>query len=961
MPQNNPLFEGLNKNQLDAVKFDTGPCLIIAGAGTGKTTVTTRRIANLISSKKAKPSEILALTFTEKAAAEMEERVDILVPYGYVDTWIMTFHAFGDRILKENFLSANLASNYDVLNEIEASIIIKNVLPNLNLKHLYKSSNPSKYIPDMLSFIGSLQNEAITSPQFSKRIQETIFEDKNEEEKYSELARVYTAYDEEKIKLNKIDFGDQILKAIELLEENPSIANNYRDQFKYILVDEFQDTNIAQNKLLEQLTKNKQNIMVVGDDDQAIYEWRGAAVENILNFKRNFKDTKIIVLNENYRSTTQILDTSYKLIQFNNPLRLEQIEKIPKKLTSGKTGPFPEHIHCENSYTEAFRISQIIKEGIAKGRNYNDYAILFRAKNHAREIITTLQSEKIPFQFPDSSGLYDREEIKLINNFLCSITNTEDSISLFYLATSEIYNIKGSDLIPILSQARRKNRSFFDMLETSLNQNLFVDNRQFSKLLSDIKNYHDLCGKLNTGQIVYKFLTETGYLSNLLKKSDQETEDQIKLENISAYFKKIKEFQSLNPTSKVFEFIENLKLMQETGENPALGGIDPDIDAVNLMTVHSSKGLEFPVVFIVSLTSDRFPTRNRSEAFQIPNNILGREKLEDAHAREERRLFYVAMTRAKEELYLTNSDYYENNSRKKKISPFIVEALGNSATKIINFKQSTIEKLSLFDPDIVSEKLEQKFFRKKFLTLNPHQIDDYLTCPKKFEYLHIFEIPVTANSAVSFGSAIHSAFGYYYQTKKMGITPSLEDVLDKYSKSWSGEGFETREAEDKRKQEGSEIIKKFYLSEDENPTDVEDIEKTFVFEFDGIKIRGRFDLVAKEKGETKIIDFKTSSVDDKESADKRAKEAIQMKIYALAMNKIENVNPKVSLYFVGLNPTGTMTIGDHQFSEKELAKVEEAVLKVSDGLKKENFEAKPGFNECAWCAYKNICPHKIKV
>lgn len=825
----NKLLEGLNKAQLEAVEFDLGPCLIIAGAGTGKTTVTTRRIANLISQKKAKPSEILALTFTEKAAAEMEERVDILVPYGYVDTWIMTFHAFGDRILKENFLVANLSSNYGVLNDIETSIVIKNILPSLKLRHLYRSSNPSKFIPDIMGFVSSLQNEAITGTEFENKIKDLEFEDDAEKERFVELARVYSAYDAQKTNLNKIDFGDQILKTIDLLENNPSILKKYQDQFKYILVDEFQDTNIAQNRLLKLFAGDNQNIMVVGDDDQAIYEWRGAAVENILNFKSVYKNTKTIVLVENYRSTIQILDSAYKLIKFNNPLRLEEIEKISKRLNSSKLGLAPEHIHCENGYTEAARIAQIIKEQVSSGRNYSDFAILFRAKSHAREVITTFSSERIPYQFPDSSGLYDRDEIRLINNFLRAITDCEDSISLFYLATSEIYKIKGSDLIPILSQARRKNRSFFDVLEESVNQNLFTDNKLIEKLLTDVKSYHDHTGNLNTGQIVYKFLTESGYLTNLLKRADNETEAQIKLENISAYFKKIKEFQSLNPSSKILEFVENLKLMQETGENPSLGGVDPDIDAVSLMTVHSSKGLEFPVVFVISLTSDRFPTRNRGQAFEIPGQILTRTKVEDAHIREERRLFYVAMTRAKEQLYLTNADYYENNSRRKKISPFVVEALGTSATKIINFKQSISEKLSLFDTDIVTKKLEQKFFRKKFLTLNPHQIDDYLTCPKKFEYLHIFEIPVTANSAVSFGSAIHSAFGYFYQTRKFGKAPTLEEVVAKYEESWSGEGFETREAEDKRKTEGLDIIKQFYIRESENPTNVEDIEKPFIF------------------------------------------------------------------------------------------------------------------------------------
>ena len=951
----NKLLAGLNKKQLESVKFDTGPVLIIAGAGTGKTTVITQRIAHLISQKRAKPEEILALTFTEKAAAEMEERVDLLVPYGYVDTWIMTFHAFGDRILRENFIEAGLGTNYEVIGDIESSIIIKSILPELGLKHLYNSSNETKYIPDILNFIHELQNEAISAKQFALQIKKIRFVNKLESEKYFELSEIYEAYSQKKGNKNAIDFGDQILKAIYLLKSHPKVLKSYQQQFKYILVDEFQDTNIAQNILLNLISASKKNIMVVGDDDQAIYAWRGAAVENIIDFRKKYSEAKIIVLNANYRSSTQILDCAHKLIQNNNPNRLEQIEKIDKKLTAQKSGPMPEYIHCDNSFTEASKIVQTIKKQVGRGRKYSDFAVLFRARAHTHEIITTLQSERIPFKFPDSTGLYDRSEIRLINSFLQILTDSEDSISLFYLATSEIYGIDGSLLIPELSYARRKNISLWEALTQYGYNNLLRNNSKIEKLISDVNKYRNEINKLNAGQVIHKFLTETGYLKNLIKISESDAQAAIAIENISSYFNKIKQFLALNPETKTLEFVKDLKLMRESGENPSIAKIDPDIDAVNLMTAHSSKGLEFPVVFLISLTDDRFPTRRRSNAFEIPENIRSRKKLEDYHIQEERRLFYVGLTRAKDEVYLLSSDFYEGNTRRKKISPFIVESLGSSVSKTVNFKLADDEKLSLFDTSNINAKLEQKFFRRKFPTLNPHQIDDYLTCPKKFEYIHIFEIRIIANPAVSFGTAIHSALSYYFKNTKEGIRISFEDLIKQYEKSWNSEGFETREAEERRKKEGIQILKKSYFDEAKNPTEVIAIEKPFVFDFDGIKIRGRFDMIARSGKQDKIIDFKTSSIENVEKANKRTRDSTQMKLYALAIKKIEGKLPKVNLHFVASN-----TIGEYEFSKSDLEKVEETVRRVLDGLKHENFKATPGYNECRWCAYKNICPYKIK-
>ncbi|MFQ5676445.1 MAG: ATP-dependent helicase, partial [bacterium] len=419
----------LNPQQQAAVEHDKGPLLIIAGAGTGKTKVITHRIAHLISTKKALPEEIMALTFTEKAAAEMEERVDILLPYGYSRVWISTFHALGESLLREFAFELGLPSDFQVLPEPEQIIFFKDRLFELPLQIYRPLANPDRFIEAIIRLFSRAKDEDI-SPQeyldFAEKLKGATEKEPDDKEaadyalQQLELAQTYSTYQKLLASNGKLDFGDLITTVLKLFREHPHALKKLQNRFKYILIDEFQDTNYAQFQILQLLAKSHNNVTVVADDDQSIYKFRGAAISNILNFTEVFPDATQIVLTENYRSTQVILDAAYKLIGHNNPDRLEIKNNIDKKLKAQVAGDkMVEHLHFDTLTHEAETVANIIKEQTATGQyRYKDFAILVRANNDADPFLRSLHYRRIPFLFSGSRGLYQREEIRMLICFL---------------------------------------------------------------------------------------------------------------------------------------------------------------------------------------------------------------------------------------------------------------------------------------------------------------------------------------------------------------------------------------------------------------------------------------------------------------------------------------------------------------------------------------------------------------
>lgn len=1335
------ILDGLNSEQKQAVSQTEGPVLIIAGAGTGKTTVITRRIAYIIEKKLAKPSEILALTFTEKAASEMEERVDVLVPYGYVDTWISTFHSFGNRILQEKALDLGLAPDFKVLTKPQQILFFQQNLFAFDLDYYRPLSNPTKFIEAILAFISRCKDEDISPEDYKKYVEKlkktraNKLEVSKEEwqaeiKRQEELSNVYSKYEELKKQNSRLDYGDQISKTLDLFRTRPKILKEYQKKFKYILVDEFQDTNYAQNELVKLLANSHKNICVVGDDDQclpagtlvtlpkgskeieklrvgddvitavgkghlgisqitrvfrnrkttrlltiktasnrkliltdnhkvfcyvpllapkgqnhyvylmyrqglgwrigvtnnlttrlrlersadkiiglkafktdqearyyemvwslqygipptvfqergnviqgnllvklykaidseagvqklasylgidlnsphfildavtrgsskrikinldicfrnysskvkgvlknpkilhslnlqtnnpvvinrlkkagykltpakkgqrlrltssnlvdlgkiaeklvsltngfleakgalgivnkqskpalvmpaanllpghylpvvkgnrveydqiidvktekktlevydleiarthnfiandivvhnSIYKFRGAAISNILKFKDDYPKTKQVVLTTNYRSTQNLLDASYRLIRSNDPDRLEVKNKINKKLISARKDPgeTPKEISTQTMSEEtdfvAGEIEKLIK---TKKVDYKDIAILVRANSQADPFLRALNVKGIPYKFIGNSGLYQQNEIQLLIAFLNSISNFDDSLSLYQLATSEIYQLPLADCIKLMDYSKRSSRTLsytfqniskLPQIEISKEALAIVE-----KINEDLAESLEQSRRENAGQVLYSFLQKTRYLERLER--DGSTESEIKIQNIAKFFDKIREFIDLVQNEGVRAFIDYLETMRLVGDDPATADFDPDLDAVNIMTVHAAKGLEFKVVFMVGLASDRFPSRERSEAIALPTELI-KETLPsgDFHEQEERRLFYVGSTRAKDKLYYTWSKD-TGGKRFKKISPFVLEALDKTAGEKEALKKNSRESLEQFAPK-VKTLASVPGYDGKIIKLTQASIDDYETCAYKYRYAHVLRLPILRHHTVVYGFALHAAAAAYYQARMNQGKLSLEETYQVLENAWVNEGFLTAEHEEKRLVQAKEVIKAFWEREEASKLLPSFVEKDFRFNLTSgdtkVLVTGRYDRVDIEGDQVKILDYKSTENRTAEELDKAAKDSIQLKVYTLAYYK----NYKVVPSFVGIYDLGSGLVGGYRPRKEDLAETESRVIEVAKqirgNLQADNFPANPKYfgrnPACTYCAYNSICPFSL--
>lgn len=961
----------LNKEQKEAVKHKSGPLLIIAGAGTGKTTVITERIKYLILSKKAKPDEILALTFTEKAAQEMEERVDIAMPYGYTEMWISTFHAFCDRVLRQEALHIGLDPNYKLMGEAETIQLVRDNIAEFDLDYFRTKGNPTKFVGAMLQHFSRLQDEDITAEDYMKYAKKLKSKKKKTEEeklevkKTVELAKAFKKYEELKTKNGFFDFGDLITKTLKLFRERKNILSEYQEKFKHILVDEFQDTNYAQNELAILLAGKDKNITVCGDDDQSIYRFRGAAVSNIVQFRKNFKKTKIVVLTKNYRSAQEILDKAYTLIKHNNPDRLEAVEKIDKKLKSQRSrvkGDI-QFIHADRAENEAEAVARKIGDLVEEGEyEYGDIAILVRANNHAEPFVRALGRLGIPHQFLGPGRLFRQPEVIDLVSYLRVLYNFEDSVSFYRILSLDYFDISPRDLAAIGNYSRRKNISLFEAAERV--DDIFVSNKTkktVKKLLEVIKGQLKKVRDESAGQLLYNFLEETGLLQKLLSPDTPVAEKRAK--NISKFFDKLKTYEVDHDEVSVQAIVDWIELSSELGESPLAADFDwSEVNAVNILTAHSAKGLEFPVVFLVNLVSRRFPTTQRREKIPIAEELI-KEVLPqgDYHIQEERRLFYVGMTRAEDKLFFTAADYYGEGKRQKKLSPFIFEALGDDV--VAAERPASVEQLSFLDfkpPEGKKQAVSKDKFRVDYLSYS--QISTFQICPLHYKLQYILKVPTPPKAALSFGSSIHDTLRDIYVSVKAGEKPTKKLVKDLLKENWIEEGYDSKKHEKENYQRGEEILLEYLKKEfDEKnlPVVVEKMFKVPLKRAKGQKrkarliIGGRIDRVDEKDGKIEVVDYKTGeSVPSQRTVDKD----LQLSIYALAATMIKEPpfdkkpnEVELSLYYMDEQKKLTT-----KRTKEELEKAKEEVFKIRKQIEESDFRCS-GHIFCDTCEYSLLC------
>ncbi|MDD4909856.1 MAG: ATP-dependent DNA helicase [Candidatus Omnitrophica bacterium] len=968
--QSEPLLEGLNEEQQEAVTHTEGPLLIIAGAGTGKTRVITRRIAWLINSGRATTRQILALTFTDKAATEMEERVDVLVPYGYTDIWISTFHAFGDRILRENAIEAGLRPDFKVLTRSEAAVFFRENLYKFNLSYYRPLSDPAHFMTAMIGHFSRAKDEDISSEEYidySLKLTQRAKEDpddgalQEEALKQAEIAYAYRAYQELLVKAGKVDFANQFSLALQLLREHPAVLRRYQEQFKYILVDEFQDTNFAQFQLLKLLGSHGRNITVVADDDQCVFRFRGAAYSNIINFNNEYRDAKKISLIRNYRSTQPILDCAYRLIQHNNPERFEVKADINKRLVSEeKNGEMPLHMHFDTFSSEADAVARQIKEKAGKGGyRYNDFCILVRSNSDAEPFLHSLNMLSIPWRFSGNRGLYSREEVRLCVSFLRLMANINDSMNLYFLSSGAVYGVPLKDISECMHYSKRRNRSLFYVFEHLSEipelQDISAEAKErIGRVVSDMSRFLADSRALITGRLLYLFLTDTGYIKMLVKEKSAESEE--KIQNIAKFFELVRAYELVAREDRVIYFVNYLDLLIEAGDDPATQEADLDSEAVNILTIHKAKGLEFPVVFMVCLVAGRFPWPRRRQPIELPEELF-KDILPsgDYHTQEERRLFYVGMTRAQKELIFTSALDY-GGSRARRVSPFVLEALELPKESTL-IKRPSLEIINRYKPPAEKEPRQGAGTIKNggVLSLSYYQLDDYLTCPLKYKYIHILRIPIMEHHTVLYGKAMHEAVQMYYTYKMKGLRVDVDTVIARFRESFRVEGFLAQEHQDDRLKKGKESLKKFFVLEEERKQMPSYIEKEFSFQYKDNRLRGRWDRVD-EAEEVVIMDFKSSEVKSQQEADKKAKDSLQLSLYALAYQQIYDRQPDyTALYFLE-----TGLIGRAKKEEKDFEKIRENIDTVAGGIRQADFEARPTYMACSYCPYNSICPSAFK-
>ncbi len=607
-------LEKLNPEQRDAVLHTEGPLLILAGAGSGKTRVLTFRIAYMIEEKGINPWNILAITFTNKAAQEMKERVGQLIG-STQDMWISTFHAACARILRRDIEKLEgYKSNFVIFDTKDQESVIKECLKELNLN---EKNFPFKAVSATIS---NAKNQLEDPNRFYQKSMHDI--------KMRKTAEIYMLYQKKLKKNNALDFDDILMKTVELFTLHPDLLSYYQNKFKYIMIDEYQDTNYCQYRLVSLLAKEHKNLCVVGDDDQSIYSWRGADIGNILNFEKDFPSAKVIKLEQNYRSTQTILDAANSVIK-NNFGR-----KSKKLWTENETGGSIIFYNALDEWGEAHFISSEIKQHQDNyGKKLNDFAVLYRTNAQSRVIEEAFMSNGIPYRIIGGFKFYDRKEVKDVIGYLRLIQNPDEDVSLKRVINIPKRGIGNTTLEAIENYARQNDESLFEAL-LSIDEIEGVSKKargninEFVKLISGLMAAAEI---KPPSAVLKELLDKSGFLESLEKEGDEES--QSRAENIRELLSATLEFESKNPTAKLQQFLEQMALMSD------IDNLETAAEAVVLMTLHSAKGLEFPVVFMSGMEEGVFPSQ--------------RSYFEEHQMEEERRLMYVGITRARETLYLT--------------------------------------------------------------------------------------------------------------------------------------------------------------------------------------------------------------------------------------------------------------------------------------------------------------------
>ena len=966
----------LNEAQRRAITHGEGPLLVIAGAGTGKTRVITERIRHLLQSDENLSGEnILGLTFTKKAAGEMKARVVKATSERGKAVTLATFHSFCETLLAE------ADPQRVMLDEFDHWILLRRNLRRLHLEKYRRLADPGQFLNDFVEFFSRCQDELVSAEDYQRYAaglaarmeaeRETLDEDTLVERLETvalqqELARAYRASEELLREKNRVSFGSLITGAVGLLERDAQLREALQKKYRYILVDEFQDTNIAQLRLLELLAGPARNILAVGDNDQAIYRFRGASFASFKLFLERFAGWKEgqdstpfrVALTENYRSTPNILRVAMQVIGQN-----AVSADFPKKILSPNEPP-GEKIRIVELATpeeEARWVASELERIHGAGRRWKDFAVLYRQHAHRDHLVEELSRRKIPFVITRLSIL-EHPLVRDALAYLRLIAAPYDDIACARVLAAPAWQLRAQDLVRLAEKARKEKKVIYDLLQLPQGQLAFDHSQAALGQLVEFVSSQKKTLKRCTAREILGVLTDWLEIRQRAKEHDRK------------YVKRLaefmKEWEPKSETRGLAEFIEYLDYYAQAGGVVSLEDDAPP-DAVQLMTVHAAKGLEFPQVFLLRVNNRAFPATERPRVFEFPVELMKEgAPAEQFHIQEERRLFYVALTRAEERLTITTV-----TEKKGKVPVFIEDILMEPAIKRLDVRQMMPklppaeveqrapdehrEDVQLFPAAAEPAKIFSRIadWAEEFhppspepLTLSPSALSGYRTCPQRYLFGYLWSLREGPKAAMTFGAVMHTTIKRFVDQLRKGVKLSFDEVQGIFETEWNSKGFEDQYQEEEYKKDGLEQLRAFHTGMIAELPQAVGQEKAFELPLDNnVIIKGRIDQINAlgNEPDVEIVDYKTGR--PKKDAD--AKKDLQLSLYALAVKEILELNPvRLVFHYLQDNRRQETTRDAKQLDEAQKV-VQEAAADIRAG----QFRAKRGF-VCRNCAYRPICP-----
>ncbi len=981
-PQGAAAGFALNAEQQRAVDHGEGPLLVVAGAGTGKTRVITERIRNLLETHPELSGEnILGLTFTDKAAGEMRHRVVKAIGERAEGVWISTFHKF---CLEKILRVAN--PDLKVLENVDHWILLRRNLSELGLKHFARLADPGEFLNDFIQFFSRCQDELVTQEDYERYVRE-LREKYNAQKKslepdaqrlaeeelarQEELARAYGVSERLLSERNMFTFGAQLMQSVELLRKDAALLERMRDQYRFILVDEFQDTNIAQLELLWLLAGDRRNIVAVGDDDQAIYRFRGASFGSFTIFLKRFCGVTdknltdgvkrfIAPLTQNYRSTKRILNVAREVILHNEKSALLSVKTLTTENVAGEKIRVAEFGGSEE---EAHWVASEIERLHGPGNPWRNFAVLYRKHSHRDRLLVALRRKEIPFVIKNFSIL-SSTLVRDLLAYLRLIAVPADNVACSRVLAAPYWGLEPRDLVRLAERAEKNHhRPISDELDAAQSELPFTrEGARLPELVALLNRLRQMAGKNTATALLHELIAALG-LAPLPSQADRDYLDR--------FVKFVKDWEKASEGKSLRDFVQYLNYFREAGGDVHLDAEPPE-DAVQLMTVHAAKGLEFPHVYILQLNKRDFPSGSRPVVFEFPPELMKEEKPQgDFHIQEERRLFYVALTRARRNLTLSTVV-----NRWKKASPFLDDFLMNpkiqkfdavqSAPKVIVPPSEEIAgaapdpkaPAALFGPAGENARAYSRIalWAKSYhpplaepLQLSASSVETYEICPMKYLFQYVWKIRGGPHATMTFGNVMHTTIKEFVGEMRKRGKVSFEEVAAIYEREWSSAGFPDEYQEEEYRKAGREQLESFYRSYTARPPEVLYQEKFFELHLDhDVVVTGRMDQVNRVGAkDVEIVDYKTGKPRDA----KKAGANFQLSVYALAAEEVLDVNPARLVFY-------NLTTNEAVFTERDakaLAKTKQTVAEVADEIRTGKFTAKPGFF-CKFCDFKPLCP-----